>query len=513
MQLDSKGISRGILILVGLLVGILMAVSITTNPSGGLAAMIPMITVSLSILAFIKPKSGLFALVPLVIWVDEFKRLAIYYGGANSMTVMQTLAMPFVVLGALNLGFILHALFGKIKMDGLCFVFYTFAAIVGGGVFFTMHGSSLPERAQRAANLAGYITLIPIAYTYLKSFDEWRRFFSLQVIFAIPAAAWAIKQYYYGFDQIEWEYARSGLSRVHSGQMLLFENPRTFGFLGSSSALGCVAIYSTYALWHTLRYQKHRVLWIAGSLILVWVLYVSTQRTILVYPLIVAAAAWLFRTRLRVFFAYTAVTSTFVVGVLSSDYMLNDGLERINSVIQSDSSWGSRVLSVNTFSDRLRGWTRLKRPESWTLTGSGQLRQSGALGTDQVAGTDDDNHDVINKVLINYGVFGLLGILIPGFFVVRVLHQSVFKAEDKETRNDAAFVLALALPAIGMALMGGDNFNTNPINMQTWTCFAGVLVSRGYILRKHQIEIARQPLVNDGPIMPVRNLSMPSRQS
>jgi hypothetical protein len=459
-----------------------MAVSVTTNPAGGLAAMIPLITVSLSILAFIKPRAGLFALVPLVIWVDEFKRLAVYFGGAYSTTVYQTLAMPFIVLGALNLGFLVHALFGRVKLDFLSYVFYAIAAIVGGGIFVTMAGS-LPERAQRAANLAGYITLIPIAYTYLKTFDEWRKFFNLQVIFALPAAAWAIKQYYFGFDQIEWEYARSGLSRVHSGQMFLFAEPRVFGFFGSASALGCVAIYCTYAWWHGLRYRPWRLFWIASALMLSWVLVVSTQRTILVYPIIVAIVTFTFRTKARVTVAYIAALIIFLLGVFTADYMLAKGLEQVNRTIATESAWGSRVLNVNTFSDRIRGWARLKRPETWSIFGTGKIAQSGMYGADQLAGTEDDNHDVINKILINYGVFGLLMITIPGFFVVRALHQSVFLATDKTSRNDAAFALALALPAIGLALIGGDNFNTNPINMQTWTCFAGVLVSRGHIIR------------------------------
>ena len=115
MSLDSNQVSKGLIILLGIGIGLFMAVFVTTNVTGGLAALIPLITVSLSLLAFVNPKAGLFALIPLVIWVDEFKRLAVYFGGTYSMTVVQALAMPFVVLAALNSGFLLHALFAMIS--------------------------------------------------------------------------------------------------------------------------------------------------------------------------------------------------------------------------------------------------------------------------------------------------------------------------------------------------------------------------------------------------------------
>jgi hypothetical protein len=482
-----------------LLVGVIMAVSVSTDAAGGLAAMVPLITVLLTLLAWARPKAGLYGLAALVIWVDEFKRLAVYFGGAYSTTVFQILAMPFIVLAALNAGFLLNLMFRKVKIDRLGVLLYGLAAVIGIAIFFKMQ-DTVAARGQRAANIAGYMTLIPIAYTYLKTFDDWRRFFSYQVILALPVAAWAIKQYYFGFDQIEWVYAQSGLSRVHASQMFGSANPRVFGFFGSASALGCAAIYGAYAWWHGFRYRAKRLFWIVAALLYTGVLVASTQRTILFYPLIVLLFASAFRTQARTVVLYLLTFSLFSAAVMSSDYLLNEGLDNINRAIASDSAWGERVLKVSTFSDRLRGWQRLKRPESWSLFGTQRELVSSATSRIDLSSTEY-NHDLINKILINYGIVGMLAILIPAAFAMSMLHRAIYRASDLKDRNDAAFALALCLPAILMSMIGGDNFNTNPINLQIWTALAGVFTIR-HATRFTQIQAtATEPLSADTPAL------------
>ncbi len=473
MAVDSKSIFTGGAIFVTVLLGVVMAVFVTTNAAGGLAALVPLISGILCLLAIIKPKAGLYGLAALVIWVDEFKRLAVYFGGAYSTTVAQVLAMPFLVLAALNIGYFINILWGRTRIDKLGVGIYLFAAVVGAVVFVTAEGT-ITSRIQRAASLAGYMALVPVAYAYLRDFDDWRKFFAFQIIVALPSAAWAIKQYFYGFDHIEWTYAQSGLSIVHYSQMILSPNPRAFGFFGSASALGCVSIYATFAAWHAFRYREKRFFWLLAAALLAVTLVASAQRTVLVYPFIVAFAAIAFRRKLTTLAFYAVTSGLFLIGVATSDYLLNRGLDDINRTIASNSAWGSRVLNVNTFSDRIRGWQRLKRPESWsilgTTTASAGLTQRGS------AYDEDYNHDVINKILISYGIIGLLGVVIPGTIALVVLHRTILSRYNPEGTNDPAFALALCLPMIGLSLIGGDNFSTNPINLQIWTAFAGVLV-------------------------------------
>ncbi len=488
MAVDSKSILTGAAILGTILVGIVMAVFVTTNAAGGIAALVPLITVILTLLALINPRAGIFGLAALVIWVDEFKRLAVYFGGAYSMTVMQTLAMPFIVLAALNAGFLLNIMFGKVKIDRLGIMIYLVGGIIGVVILKTMAGG-LADRGQRAANIAGYLTLIPIACTYLKTFDEWRKFFAFQVIVALPAAAWAIKQYYFGFDQIEWEYARSGLSKVHYSQMFGFANPRVFGFFGSASALGCAAIYCAFAWWHGFRFRERWLFWLLSASILSWVLVLSTQRTALLYPLIVLVCALFFRTKLRTLAFYSTGFLIFVLGIFNAKFLIDQGLDNINRFLArlSGGDWAEQVLRVGTFSDRLRGWERLGRAESWSLFGTGkQTFSSVTLGFD--VNSSDYSHDIINKILINYGIIGLLCVAIPGAIVLIALHSTVFVQNQKQDRNDTAFAMALSLPMIFLSFVGGDNFNANPINIQIWTAFVGVLIVRQFHLRNKAAE-------------------------
>jgi hypothetical protein len=487
MAFDQRNLTQSFHIVCGLVLGLVMAIFVTTNPAGGLAALIPLISLCLAMVAVIKPKSGLYALAALVIWVDEFKRLAVYFGGAFSTTVVQALAMPFIVLAALNFGYILAVAFGRAKLGRVGIFIYLLAFVIGGAVFVLTDGG-LSTRGQRAANMAGYITLIPIACAYLKNLSEWQHFFSFQVVLALPAAAWAIKQYYFGFDNIEWEYARSGLSQVHYSQMFLFKDPRVFGFFGSASAIGCVAIYCSYAWWHGFRFRSFRYGWFLIALLLTWVLFASTQRSALVFPLIVMVCAYCFRTRLR--FATLALVglSVFVLGVAKSDYLLEQGLEDINNALASDSAWGNQVLKVNTFSDRLRGWQRLKIAENWTLFGQPEGRNAREQDKYDVNGKYY-NHDVINKILINTGIVGLLIVTIPTGWLIFSVMGAISRAPTKEERNDAALALALALPIVAMSMIGGDNFNTNPINLQIWSAFAGVMIFRNQFA-KNQYSVA-----------------------
>jgi hypothetical protein len=494
MAFESKSILSALATLAAIVLGVFMAVSVVTNPSGGIAAMIPLITVLLAILALVSPRHGLFGLAALVIWVDEFKRLAVYFGGAHTTTVIQALAMPFVVLAALNAGFFLNIMFGKVKLDRIGIIIYTLSVVIGIVIFVTMD-AGLAERGQRAANIAGYMALIPITYAYFKTFEQWRRFFCFQVLVALPAAAWAIKQYYFGFDNIELTYARSGLSRVHYVQMFFVgDNPRVFGFFGSASAIGCASIYFAFSAWHLIRYRKNRMLWAIATFVLLWVLVVSTQRTALIYPVLVLIAAFAFRTKLRTLLYYSLAFGTFLLGVIFSEHLLKEGLDDINSAISVTGGWGEEVLNVSTFSDRLRGWTRLTRADSWSMAGTGKVVYSDTSAGFAVDGSDY-NHDLINKILINYGVLGLLGIGIPSLILLSALHRSVFKSATRRERNDIAFALGLSLPMIYLSFIGGDNFNTNPINLQIWTAFAGVFVQTRIIGRSI---VARSEDATDG---------------
>ena len=219
-------------------------------------------------------------------------------------------------------------------------------------------------------------------------------------------------------------------------------------------------------------------MWLGIAVFSLYILILTTQRTALIYPLIVFVVAWFFQTKVRTIIAYVSGVSLLILGVMFSTSLLNGGLESINKAIEVDSEWGSQVLKVSTFSDRLRGWERLKKVDTYSLFGT-KSTTSGLEGS-EMFNSDDYNHDLVNKILIHTGIVGLLALVIPLVFILFKLHKSCWNQPNVESVKWAAFALALVLPMIVMSMLGGGNFNTNPINLQIWSTFAGVFIMRAY---------------------------------
>ncbi len=199
-----------------------------------------------------------------------------------------------------------------------------------------------------------------------------------------------------------------------------------------------------------------------GSLIYFIGLVLSTQRTSLLQPLIVLAVWRLFtyRSGTRVF--YTVAVFSAVLLISLSNVLLNS-LEPVDNVLRSvtgEQGWAAQVLRVSTFADRLKGWTRLTRPDSYTLFGTKEAQ------TERVNYSDDDySHDMVNSVLINHGVIGLLACAVVLVIVVRKTHAMVFRVENTWDRSTLAFILANLSINLLLTLLGGSNIQTVPINL------------------------------------------------
>jgi hypothetical protein len=223
----------------------------------------------------------------------------------------------------------------------------------------------------------------------------------------LTAAAWGIWQYFNGFNEMEWSYALSGLSRVHSEQMAM-RDPRIFGLFGSASALSCVGMYGVFSLWRAVRYKESRFIFGMLSILYLVTIVLSHQRTTLVFLILFAFA---FRRIFSTILVYGCTFSVYLIAILNSHYLLDQGLDQINQVILGKSRWSENVMIVSTFSDRLRGWERLTRASSWSWFGTDTVLTSNVLATvtrGQDYTSDDYSHDIINRVLINFGAVGLV---------------------------------------------------------------------------------------------------------
>ena len=272
-------------------------------------------------------------------------------------------------------------------------------------------------------------------------------------------AAWGTKQFFLGFNQLEWFYAETGLSKVASDHMLLFADPRPFGFGSGAPNYGVISPYFVYGVWHLLRFRSRRLLYLLGTLTLFVGLVTSLQRTALLFPLFVPIFYYCFLDKRRTIAVYSSATFLFLVGVISSDYLL-EHLEDINHFINFGGDWSENFLTVNTYSARLYSWQLLKNPAIYSLFG-----------------TNDDiaNHDVFSRVILSYGLVGLLVFSAAGVAITWFLHRTLLRIEDFEDLKFATLLLAATMPYIFLGLVGGGNFTSNPTNLQIWTFFGAAV--------------------------------------
>ena len=458
--------------------GIFAAVTIMLNPTGGIAGLSKMLTLFCIVIAFVSPKSGLFILAAQAIFTDEFKRIGVYYGAVSMQTVQEILIGPLLTICALNAGFLVQILLGRVKIGWMGFALYGIAPLLG--IYFLQGGAvgggdSFIKRFYNAGAAGLYATIVPLSFGLMKEFRDWVKYLSFQSILVIPSAIWGIWQYFNGFNNMEWAYALSGLSPVHSSQMLAFTDPRIFGFFGSASALGCLCGYCAFAAWRGVAIKEKRLLFILIAALLLFTLILSQQRTALLYPFIFAGVAFFYRTKLLTLFLYMSITIAFILGVWNSTWLLDEGLDKINGAIAVEGRWGGQVLKVSTFSDRLRGWERLKRPSSWSLFGTGEELSSDAM-TGSTIGSSTYSHDMINKILIKFGAVPLAIIIGTVGSVLLKMHRTVWKIKDPNLRNTGAFILGVIVPILLMSAAGGDNFTTTPFNLMIWSIFGGIFV-------------------------------------
>lgn len=458
--------------IIAILAGVYCGIAILLNPTGGIAGMSKLITFICIVIAFISPRHGIFVLALQAIFNDEIKRVGVFYGAVSMETVQEILVGPILTLCALNAGFLLQVLFGRIKINKLAILLFAMAPLLG--LYFLSGGAigdnSFTKRLYNGSVAGLYTTLVPIGYCLFKELKDWIRFLSFQTVLVVPSALWAIWQYFNGFNNMEWTYALSGLSPVHSGQMLMFENPRVFGLFGSASALGCLSIYFAFAMWRVLNVREWRWGYLLLAAIFFGALIASTQRSALLMPFIFMVAAFFARSKLRTLVFYSTMTFLISIGIWQSTWLLETGIDKVNNVIASNSRWGNEVLKVSTFSDRIRGWERMKKPEIWSLFGTG-VEDASAIPT-----AEEGSHDMINRILARVGAVGLLSVTAAVVGIGWLLHRMIWKLPAGIEKSAASMSLGTAGIIIIFSALGGDNFTTTPINLAIWSAFAGVFV-------------------------------------
>jgi len=435
------------------------AVMVTIDQRSGVAAVVRFACLFAAVYSFVKPKQGFFVLVIVLANIEWVKRLAIFYGATSVMTVTELLAVPLIIVSCIIAGTLGGMARGAYQMTWGRFLLFAMAGITVVGLYVIAPGSG-PYKIQLAVNSGLYFALVPCAMMLFKTREEGMRIMRFAVFMFLPWALWVMKQYFYGYSEIEWHYIYTGISPVLTNQMLGTET-RPFGLASSQASLSAISFIAWFAIWHAMNYRQKRGLYIVVSVIYALGLFYCLQRTALVLPIFALIAYPLLRNLAGTIVSYVVGIMIVGAGIVFSDSLLWE-LDNIQEKIAVESGPLGSTLRITTFSDRLRGWSRLKNPDAYSLTG--KRIEGGEINAESA----DFSHDMINKALINYGVLGLFIFAAIGIYCVYRMHKLVLNLPPGLPHRTGSAMLAFLIPSFMLSVLGGGNFNTTPVNFFTW---------------------------------------------
>lgn len=474
--------TNAIIRLLVLLGGLVMTLAILylvleSKSTGAVAALIFVVGAVGAITAVINPRFGLAIVIVEGVFLDFFKKVAVTYGEPTLLTVIQVLVVSLLTLSCVYLGIFLRMLLKVIPVRASDIIL--FGACAGAmGFFYIAEASGGLGRMQSATNGGLFVGLLPSIAILLKTKEDVCKLLKLLFWCIVPFGGWAIYQYIFGFTDMEWAYAYTWLSPVSSNHMLSNEHPRVFGLASGPSGFGAIVFFPIIGLYFASTVKNGKIWYLLGVAIIIISLLCAEQRTPLLLPFICAAFyLFLFNGR-RVLIAYCLAFTLLGAGILSSKFLL-DNLENWTYQLRLAAGanpgdlndWRNRVIVVNSFSDRLIGWQRFLEPKNYSLLGrlggSGTYVTEG-LGQENFAG-DEYSHDVINKVLIQSGVVGLIIFFVISITFLVLIHRQHLMIADNGIRTLATLLAASVMPALVIQTMAGLTLTTNPINLVVWT--------------------------------------------
>lgn len=445
------------------------------SSSGAVGPLILIVGAGCAVLALINPRIGLYIAAFLVIYLDYFKKIAVYYGEVSMLTIIQVLSVSMVTIGAVYAGVILQAALKRIYLRPMDFLLFAGMAAFSLIAFVISYAGtrSVAQAGQFAANLSIYAGLIAVMPKLLSDDEHLLHFFKFVILCFVPWTVMGLKQYFLGFGPMDWFYAETYLSPVTSWQFFvdlqMYGFPRTIGFGSGSVNYGAIGFMLPLALWIWLHTPTRKFLWGFAAIALFVGMLVSLQRFATILPLVGIAFFFFTQSWKRLAIAYGSTITLLLVCIVFSEF-LADRLMDINDAIASDGKWAGAFLRVGTFGSRLNGWELLRDPDTYSLFGR---FGEGELGNFQ-GRAGDRYHDSINVLLEAFGVFGLLVAVSLAAFTGYKLHSTIFSIQDPARRSLANMLIAAIVPIFFGGMLGGSNFHTNPFNFIMWMHIGGI---------------------------------------
>jgi hypothetical protein len=471
----STAVIRFFGVLAGIVLPLLVVPWFLQSNSGGVAPLVLLLGLGTSFFALVNPRAGLYVAAVQVIYLDYIKKLAVYFGEVSHEAIIQVLIVNMACIGFVYIGLIVRASVGKIVLqtkDYMIFGGMILLSLVAFVVSFAQM-KSVAHAGQMAVNLTiygGLLVAIPILF---RNVGELEKYIKFVLICFIPWVFLGLKQYFFGYDQMEWFYAETFLSPVASNQFFadiaMYGAPRPIGFGSGSVNYGVLGLLIPTSLWFTFNATRQtRLRWIIISMLLCAGTVASMQRASMLLPFIALGFYFFTKTRTRVLVGYLMGFTVIGLGIFFAEYLLAQ-IEHVNALIASESRWGNTVLRLSTFSDRLYGWQRLTETASYSLFG-----RFGDGTINDFRGGEDGYHDVVNLILDAFGIVGLALVLTASISFAVWIHRLIFSIQNARDRSLANMLIAATVPIFVSGMLGGANFHTNPFNFIMWLHIGGI---------------------------------------
>lgn len=437
-----------------------------------LAAFCTLATLVMVQVAIIAPRTGLFLLLCLCAYSDLVKRLLVIFGTMGMDQVSNVLmAAPAVVMG-LFFSIVSRRIFHLLRYRPMEVFLGTVALVLATASFITSlrKGGTFLEAAKDAVNHGVYTIVAVVGMRIFENAAQVEKFLRSALIVFIPVALYGLMQLTFGMADFEVEYLRSGLS-IEIKQLYDIR-PRPFSTLNSAGVYGTLcAGFAVLALYPRFA-RRHRPLAPgegAGSVILPLIFLAgavgSLVRSSHIVWLIALIAYGCFRSRKGTVLFYASAVGGFIALILSAGYLL-EHLGDFDPGQLAQSDYGATVLTIATYSDRLKGFINLmSSPDMYSMFGLTNIKEL----TDMTY-----NHDPISTVLIEHGIVGLSILLIGAVVMIVWFHRRMLVMPKGRDRTLAVMLAALLAGWTAAEVLVKAVITTFPLNALYWL-FLGAL--------------------------------------
>lgn len=437
-----------LVIFMGLFMALNLMLGASSTQTSPISHIVKWIGLGLAVFAFVKPKVGLYLVAVEAFTTDLVKKIAVYYGNASTLTIIEVMYVVMVALLATYAGRLVQSIFGiGRKPSKIEWAFYIVGMLIAFAVFFAKRHNGFVSAGQSAFNSGVYLGAGGLAIGLLETKKDIMKYLNFILFFAFVWALWAIKQSFFGFSDLEWHYASTGLSPVATNQMYLsrYEEPRAFGLGSGATNFNMMSAFALLSFWLFSTQQKNRILYLVICITIYAAIVLAKGKGNIVMAAGLPLLYYAFRTKRGTISMWSVIMIGLGCLILFSEYLI-DNLETINSFVLSSLGL-SGEWSILTFAERLKGYSELKNLENWTITG----------------GVDADAHDTISKTLFSFGILGVFGILAVVASAFFLFHGLILKTPKGAVRNLAAMAGAATVGLTVKSLMGGSGLLVQPI--------------------------------------------------